>query len=253
MKQLGIHIRSNLIAYVALFVALTGTSYAAGNSLLAANSVGTRQVVDRSLLARDFKAGQLPRGARGRTGLVGAQGPAGPVGSQGRKGEPGKRGPAGNTGAQGEPGVDGKIGPRGPSEVFSVYRRHALAGPVALNETGSFTIAHLNLPAGKFAVFANASFELNMEQSATCYLQPAASGSFGGLGPFIDGVDLTFNNYLRRVSSTLFITPDFASSGGVDLKCDLGNSAYPEVSMDVRYARITAIRATALATSIIPD
>jgi hypothetical protein len=134
-----------------------------------------------------------------------------------------------------------------------VYRRHALAGPVALNETGSFTIAHLDLPAGKFAVFANASFELGMEQGATCYLQPAGSGTFAGLGPGTDGVDLAFNAYLRRVSSTLFITPQFTSSGGVDLKCDLGNSSYPEVAMDVRYARITAIRATALTTSLIPD
>jgi len=78
------HLRGNAVAYVALTVALGGTSYAATS--LAPNSVGTRQVRDRSLLKRDFKRGQLPRGRRG------VRGPAGPVGAAGPTGP---RGPAG--------------------------------------------------------------------------------------------------------------------------------------------------------------
>lgn len=86
------HLRNNLIAYVALLVALSGTSYAAADKLLPANSVGTKQVINGSLLKNDFKAGQLPRGARGvqgppgATGLRGAQGSAGPQGVQGPPG-----------------------------------------------------------------------------------------------------------------------------------------------------------------------
>ena len=283
MQRLLIHLRSNLVAYLALFVALSGTSYAAGSALLP-NSVGSRHVMDRSLLAEDFKAGELPRGRRGKRGLVGPLGPRGPVGSQGPKGESGARGPVGMNGAQGPAGAagargekgdagpagvvgprgpigptgpqgaDGQIGPQGPqgpSEAFSVYRGHAVAGPVALNETSSFTIASLDLPAGSFAVFAKASFELGMDHGATCYLQPAGGGSF--TDAFRDGIDLAFNNYVRRVTPTLFITPEFTSAGAVELKCDLANGAYPEVSMDVRHARITAIRATTLATSVIPS
>jgi hypothetical protein len=41
------HIRSNVVAYVALFVALGGTSYAA--LTLPANSVGTRQIKNHSI------------------------------------------------------------------------------------------------------------------------------------------------------------------------------------------------------------
>jgi hypothetical protein len=41
------HIRSNVVAYVALFVALGGTSYAALR--LPANSVGTRQIKNHSI------------------------------------------------------------------------------------------------------------------------------------------------------------------------------------------------------------
>jgi Collagen triple helix repeat (20 copies) len=296
MQRLLIHLRANLVAYLALFLALGGTSYAAGSALLP-NSVGSRHVVDRSLLARDFKRGELPRGPRGKRGLVGSMGFRGPVGSQGQKGETGGRGPAGMPGAagpagaagargekgddgavgargsvgptgpagptgpsgptgpegpQGATGADGAQGPPGPAEVFSVYRGHALAGPVAMGESGSFTIATLDLPAGSFAVFAKASFESSLDQSATCYLQ-AAGSTFAGLGASADGVELAFGSGVSRVSSTLFLTPELTSPGGVELKCDLGASAHPEVSLDVRHARITAIRATSLAASVIPS
>ena len=87
---------SMAVAFLALLVALGGTSYAVAQ--LPANSVGAKQlkknavtaakVKDRSLLAQDFKSGQLPAGPRG------ASGPAGPAGPAGA---PGARGPAGAT------------------------------------------------------------------------------------------------------------------------------------------------------------
>jgi hypothetical protein len=89
VKSLLLHIRGNSIAYAALFIALGGTSYAAGTSLLPANSVGTKQVINRSLLGKDFKAGQLPKGAKGAPGLTGSQGPPGIQGPQGLQGPAG--------------------------------------------------------------------------------------------------------------------------------------------------------------------
>jgi hypothetical protein len=68
-----------VIACFALLVVLGGTSYAAVQAL-PRNSVTTVQVKDRSLLARDFRAGQLPRGPQGPPGPAGPQGPAGPAG-----------------------------------------------------------------------------------------------------------------------------------------------------------------------------
>ncbi|MBV9337234.1 MAG: hypothetical protein JO243_15235, partial [Solirubrobacterales bacterium] len=50
MNRLIRHVRSNAIAYLALFVALGGTSYAAIN--LPANSVGTRQLKNGSVTLR---------------------------------------------------------------------------------------------------------------------------------------------------------------------------------------------------------
>jgi hypothetical protein len=88
------HARHNLVAYLALFVALGGTSYAAIN--LPAKSVGAKQlrsgavrspaVKDRSLLARDFKAGQLRAGSQGIPGTSGARGSDGSTGANGSDG-----------------------------------------------------------------------------------------------------------------------------------------------------------------------
>jgi hypothetical protein len=52
---------ANVTATAALIIALGGTSYAAAT--LAKNSVGTKQVKNHSLLAKDVKAGQLTKGA----------------------------------------------------------------------------------------------------------------------------------------------------------------------------------------------
>jgi hypothetical protein len=103
------HLRRNLVAYVALLVALSSSGYAASTKLLPKNSVGTAQVINGSLLKEDFKAGQLPRGARGRTGPTGPSGPTGPPGATGAQG------PAGTPGQQGTPGLRGDIGPTGPT------------------------------------------------------------------------------------------------------------------------------------------
>jgi hypothetical protein len=81
---------ANVMATVALFVALGGSSYAAlsitgrqvrNGSLTGADvkngSLTGTDVKDRSLRARDFRSGDLPRGAQGPQGVQGIQGPAG--------------------------------------------------------------------------------------------------------------------------------------------------------------------------------
>jgi hypothetical protein len=113
--------RANAIALAALFVALGGTSYAA--VALAPNSVGTRQlrrgavtsakVKDGSLLARNFKRGQLPRGAAGPAGPQGAAGAVGPAGATGATGPQGAPGPQGRPGAAGAAGATGERGATG--------------------------------------------------------------------------------------------------------------------------------------------
>jgi hypothetical protein len=89
---------ANVVSTLCLFIVLGGSSYAAitlgrnsvGSKQIARNavkasetarkSVGSAEVIDRSLLAKDFRRGQLPAGARGPTGPAGDAGPAGPPG-----------------------------------------------------------------------------------------------------------------------------------------------------------------------------
>jgi hypothetical protein len=128
MNRILRHLRGNLVAYVALLFALSSTSYAAVTKLLPPNSVGTRQVINGSLLKRDFKSGQLARGPRG------LQGRTGPAGTAGLAGAAGAKGPA------------GVAGPPGP--VILVYRNggaHSLPG-------GQTTIQNVECPVGLFAV-----------------------------------------------------------------------------------------------------
>jgi hypothetical protein len=121
-----------VIACLALAISLSGVSYAA--SVLPRNSVGTVQlknnaivsskIKNRSLLALDFKAGQLPTGPRG------------PQGDQGEKGERGAKGETGPAGARGPAGPAGPQGPRGVAgwefrtATFSVTGQGTRSGTV---------------------------------------------------------------------------------------------------------------------------
>ena len=83
------YVRQHHLGLIAVFIALTGTAYAA---TLPRNSVGTKQVVNHSLLKRDFKSGQLPSGTLGADGLEGPRGPEGPTDRRDRRGRGGRRG-----------------------------------------------------------------------------------------------------------------------------------------------------------------
>ena len=113
-----------VVALIALVVAIGGAGYAVVT--LPRNSVGTAQlknaavtskkVKNGSLMAVDFKAGQLPRGPRGYEGEIGATGATGPTGATGAQGPAGPEGPAGPAGATGATGAAGATGPPGPTQ-----------------------------------------------------------------------------------------------------------------------------------------
>lgn len=137
---------AHVTAGLALFVALGGTSYAAGS--LAANSVGSSQikasavksselaknsvtsvkVKDGSLMKGDFKAGELPAGAPGAPGAQGLPG---------EKGAPGEKGEKGDTGTAGTNGVSG---------------REIVKSPVIDVAAGTSEFFTVTCPAGKVAI-----------------------------------------------------------------------------------------------------
>ncbi len=126
---------ANVTATLALILALSGSAYAAvklpagavKTRNLAANAVVSSKVRNHSLLKRDFKAGQLPRGA------TGPQGPIGPQGGQGLKGERGEKG---------DKGDKGDTGPAGPATTSTGTNAVGLnAYSYFMSTTGTATFA----------------------------------------------------------------------------------------------------------------
>jgi hypothetical protein len=106
------YVRRHHLGMLALFVALSGTAYAAslprnsvGTAQLKRNAVTSAKVKPFSLLRSDFERGQLP---------------AGPQGPRGPEGPPGARGAEGATGAR---GAEGQRGPQGPAGATNVTVR----------------------------------------------------------------------------------------------------------------------------------
>src|SRR6266550_5529508 len=105
------HLRRNLIAYLALFLALTSTGYAASAKLVPKNSVGSPQVINGSLQTLDLskRARRALKGNRGAQGPVGARGARGPTGTQGAQGVQGVQGIPGTARAYGLVSADGTL------------------------------------------------------------------------------------------------------------------------------------------------
>lgn len=98
-----------------------------GTKQLKPNAVTSAKVRNASLRPSDFKPGSLPRGAQGERGPTGAPGPSG------------------DTGARGE---------AGPSEAYS-----SDVGSGGLSSAGPApTVAELDLPAGSYVAYGNATF-----------------------------------------------------------------------------------------------
>jgi hypothetical protein len=146
---------ANVMASVAIFVALGGSSYAAlrvtgqnvpkdaltgadiknltgrdvrNNTLSGADVTGLRSadIADGALHAKDFAPGQLttgPAGPQGATGQQGLKGEKGDTGPKGDKGDAGPKGDKGDTGAQGAPGpvhmVTGVVNGNGTTQANS--------------------------------------------------------------------------------------------------------------------------------------
>lgn len=110
---------ANVMATIAVFMALGGTSYAAltittknvKNGTLTAADVKKEaltgaQIRNGSITAKDLASGTLPRAAA----TAGVAGPAGAPGAPGAPGSPGAPGPTGPAGAEGDTGAKGDPG-----------------------------------------------------------------------------------------------------------------------------------------------
>jgi len=217
------HVSRNLVAYVALIIALSSTSYAAATNLLPRNSVGTKQVINNSLLLKDFEKSQRLKlhGPRGLRGARGAQGVQGLMGPQGVKGD---------TGAQGPPGM---------VSASSVYRPESVSVCASLGGVARCPVVVLSLNAGGYAVFGrihvvpgggpNGAF-------ADCLLVAA--------GNTVDDDNAVFPPGDMSDTRTLFLTSlvKLTSAANVSINCGTNIDRPSSVSG----TRITAVEVTTL-------
>jgi hypothetical protein len=206
------HLRSNTVAYVALFAALGGTSYAAvrlapgsvtraalangavTHTKLAPNSVGANNVAKRSLTAADFSPGSLLGALKGVAGHAGAAGAVGPTGAAGAAGPGGSAGPTGATGPAGAAGQDGNA---------SIILR--------ARGTGSVTAPHgasTSVPLSG-ATWTQGANDLNLVTGSMTIEVPAScTGSFGNAVILsVDGVPNTFVSAPTTPANTSITVP----------------------------------------------
>jgi hypothetical protein len=93
LRGIATYLRRHHVAFLALFLALGGTSVAASQVLLPRNSVGTAQlkngaVTKQKINKKTISALRGARGAQGAPGPAGPQGPQGPQGPEGPAGAP---------------------------------------------------------------------------------------------------------------------------------------------------------------------
>ncbi len=140
------HLRHNAVAYLALFVALGGTSYAAVK--LPAKSVGSKQLKNSAVTSTKVKNGSL-RGEDFKSGEL-------PAGPKGAAGSPGSSGARGATGPQGPRGLQGLPGSAGAGELVG-QTTTASSNPTLLPSPELLASATLDLPtAGRLHVYGHA-------------------------------------------------------------------------------------------------
>jgi hypothetical protein len=175
------------VAFVALLAALSGTAVAlpGKNTVdsgdikkgavkaadIGSNAVRSKHVKDGSLLAKDFKAGQIPTGPQGPTGNTGPQGPQGPQGVQGQQG------PAGTARAYGLINADATVN----------AQRSFKVGDIMKFGTGTYCV-HLDPSIDISTVSAVASIRLSSGQIG---VTPGGCSFGGASGIQINTYDAT--------------------------------------------------------------
>ena len=248
MARIGRHLRSNVVAYLALFVALGGTGAYAASSIVGADgqlhgcykSKGKGKGALRVVSAKT----KCKRGERRVAWQQkGDEGPAGAAGAPGAPGAPGPPGPQGETGPMGPKGATGSV------DTSNFYDKAASDGRfVAIGSVQR----SVPLPLASFTNCGDGTGSLlDFSQTDNDPDLLAKSGSFS------PAVMLRFNttDADEYVCAQVSVPPDFVSSGRLRMHASRGVSPDPH-RLDCEFARdggATAGEGSVTVTTITPD
>ena len=176
---------ANVMATIAVFIALGGVSYAAIK--LPKNSVGSAQLKSNAVTGAKVKNGSLSASdlnATSRSSLTGKPGPQGPAGPKGDSGGPGSAGTNGTPGASGVAGptiISGSMAfdvwsPPGSSSNFGSEANALVPVPAGSSYTAKSFVASVGTaPGGGKSV--TITLRINQADSAlSCTISGAATG-----------------------------------------------------------------------------
>jgi hypothetical protein len=239
------HLRRHVVAYLALFVALSSSGYAAKTKLLPRNSVGSAQVINGSL-----QKGDLSR--RAVAALRGARGPRRPIGAQGPTGAPGPQG------IQGPKGDKGDTGPSNGFEEFycaTAAFDYCTLAPVTIDKSTRLDapfFVTMNLPARSFVVSAQVTVAADdnvdpPDWRVSCEIRTPLNGP-----GFAGGATATVGDANGDSSETtlpIFFGTNLPNDGPAGLRCWRGTgsgAAGAGANPSVIYVDMTAVQVGAL-------
>ena len=202
-QKIVAHLRSNVIGYFALFVALGGSSYAAVR--LAPGSVTTRALAPHAVTHAKLGTGSVSAANVANGSLTSADLKPGAI-LQGLKGDVGAKGDAGSTGLHGVAGLKGDAGPQGPpgrDGSASIGVKARLSSAVSAAHGASTNVP---ISGGSWTQSAG---ELDLiTGTATVHTPAKCTGSFGNsLVVSVDGTPTTFAAIPSMPASTTVTVP----------------------------------------------
>ncbi len=197
---------AHVIAGLALFVALGGTSYAAAT--LPRNSVGSAQLRANAVAASDIRRDAVTS-AKVRNGTLGLADL-----SRSAVAELRTPGPVGPTGPQGAPGPAGVAGPQGPAGIVEPQSIASASG-VNLTADTTHTVLTLSVAPRRYALHAKLNlFSVGADQ-IDCELRAD--------GVVLDAIQWTPPAASSRTPVALqAVTP--TAAGALDVRCHNGDA-----------------------------
>jgi hypothetical protein len=183
-RHVAAHLRANLAAYAALFIALGGVSYAAVK--VPKNSVGTKQLKNGAVTQEKLEPAFFAK--------LSAPGARGPQGAQGAKGEAGQPGSQGATGPQGPQGVSASAPSNAASRVIMVDQGARLSSAAS---SGATPVSGLVAAGTVFSKSVTATTDsalviqfARVEISVACPAASPQSCRISGSGAYVDGTGI---------------------------------------------------------------